>query len=122
MKKIMILAMLAILSLGASAQKAYPKQVEIAKCYAKQAQEKFKLTAEQQDQVFEIKKAEFSTVNAAVKPMKVAGKSKEEIQATTKGLKKSTYEELAELFGCTKKELNTFNKEFQTKMKAKAKK
>lgn len=115
----MMLAMLAIFTLGASAQKAQSKQEETATCYAKQAQEKFDLTAEQKDKVFELKKAEFEAIQSTVKPLKAAGKSKEEIQAATKEVKKGTYNKLVELVGCTRKELNTFNKEFQTKMKAK---
>lgn len=122
MKRMMILAMLAIFTLGATAQKAYKKQVETATCYAKEAQKNFELDEATQTKVFELKKAQFIEMNETIKPMKEAEKPAEDIKATQKEIGKKYAQKQSEIMGCTVKEVYAFNKEFTQKMKAKKKK
>lgn len=118
MKKMIIIATLAVFTLGANAQKAFKKQVELATTYAQLAKEKFDLSAEAQTKVFETKKEQFVELNTKLKPMKAAGKSAEQIKAVQKKINTAYAEKYTEIIGCNKKEFFSFNKEFITKMKA----
>lgn len=115
MKKIVSLLLIALFSMAVSAQKASKGQVKISEAYAQFAKEKFQLSDEKAEKVYQLKVEQFTEMKKTVVPMKEAGKSAEEVKAKGKEINKAYLAKQQELLGLTKKEILAFNKEFQAK-------
>ncbi len=117
MKKLTMFILLSIMTMASYAQKVHQGQLKTAERYSQMASKAFNLNEDQRAKVLETKKTQFAEMNATVKPMKEAGKNKEEIKKASKAINKIYFDNYLKCFNCTKKELVDFNKKFQVQRK-----